>query len=201
MLEYSDIKPGTFIILDGNPYEVCNSHVFRKQQRKAVNQTKLRNLITGSVREETFQQSDKAEEATLENRTITYIYSKPNEHWFHEKNDPSARFALPDTIVGDASEYLTENVEVSALVFNPDENDDWIHAIVRIEVPIKMEFEVTDAPPNIKGNTAQGGNKQAAIETGKSITVPMFIETGDRIVVNTQTGEYAGRAKQPGNTP
>ncbi len=195
MIEYNQIKQGKVIELDGQPHSVLDSRVFRKQQRKPVNQTKLRNLVTGNIREQTFQQSDKVEEANLEKKEITYIYSKPEENWFHNKENKGERFFLPDSVIGENKKYLKERVDVEALIFYSGKSDDWKDNIIGIELPIKMEFEVTEAPPNIKGSTAQGGNKMVTIETGGSVTTPMFIEQGDRIVVNTQTGEYVERAK------
>ena len=94
MLDYNDIKPKKFIILDGEPYEVMEAHVFRKQQRKPVNATKLKNLITGGVREHSFAVSDKVDEAEIEEREIIYLYNNKGEYWFCEVNDKSKRFQL-----------------------------------------------------------------------------------------------------------
>ena len=185
MLSYNEVLPKRIIILDGEPYEVLSAWVFRKQQRKPVNQTKLRNLKTGSMAEHTFHVSDKAEEAEVETRTAKFIYSRNGEWFFHEENNPSKRFSLPDATVGDAGKFLTPNTEVDMLWFDDEP--------IQVHVPVKMDLKVTDAPPNTRGNTAQGGDKVVTLETGATLTVPMFIKTGDVVRINTETGEYVER--------
>lgn len=185
MLEYNEIKPKKFIVFEGSPCEVLDSHVFRKQQRKPVNQTKLKNLITGKVVEYSFHQSEKAEEADLDKKTLVFIYQNKGEWWFHEAGNPGNRFSLPETILGDGRKFLKEKMEITALIF-----DD---TVIGIQLPIKVTLKVTEAPPNVKGNTAQGGNKVVTLETGATITTPMFVETGNMIEINTETQEYVQR--------
>lgn len=185
MLSYNDVTQKRLIILDGEPYEVVSSHVFRKQQRKPVNQTKLRNLRTGSMTEHTFHVSDKVEEAEVETRSAMFIYERNGEWWFHEVGNPSKRFSTTDEHIGDAGKFLVGNTEVQTLWFGDE--------LMQVKLPIKMELKVKEAPPNTRGNTAQGGNKVVTLETGANLNVPMFIESGDRIRVNTETGEYVER--------
>lgn len=185
MLQYNEIKPGRYVVFNNEPVEVISSHVFRKQQRKPVNQVKMRSLITGKVYENSFGSSEKAEEAELERKAAVFIYESKGEFWFHEVGDKSKRFSLDSDSVGDKHKFLKANTEVDMLVFD--------EKIIGIKIPIKMEFKVTEAPPDVRGNTAQGGNKLVTIETGASITVPMFIKTGDVLRINTDTGEYVER--------
>lgn len=185
MLTYSDIKPGTYIELDDEPYEVLDAHVFRKQQRKPVNQTKLRHLTQGNVIEHTFQHADKVEEAAVSSRPIVFIYNKGDEFVFHEADDKSARFSLDRQTVGDQAPFLVNGMEVSGITYEDD--------IVGVQLPIKVDLQVTEAPPNIKGNTAQGGTKRVTLESGAEVDVPMFVEAGDTVRVNTHTGEYDTR--------
>lgn len=185
ILTYNQITKGKCIILNNDPHEVLDSRVFSKQQRKPVNQAKLRNLISGKVTEKTFQQSDKAEEADLVKKMIEYIYTKNNEVWFKNPENPKDRFAIPPDVIGDQVKFLKEGSEVEALYFNDD--------VIGVKLPIKITFEVTEAPPNVKGNTAQGGDKVVTLETGTTVTAPLFVEAGDKIEVNTETGEYVGR--------
>ena len=96
MLNYNDLKPGTFMVYEGQPYVVMEFHFLRMQQRKPVVQTKIRNIITGKTVEKTFQPSDKFEEAEIETKPIKYLYSNRGEHWFCEKDNPSARFKLEE---------------------------------------------------------------------------------------------------------
>lgn len=186
MLEYNEIRGGKVILYNGEPYEVLDSHVFRKQQRKPVNQTKLKNLITGKVTEYSFHQSEKAAEAEIEDRPLTYIYSSRGEWWFHRTGNPSDRMTLSGDILGDKAKFLKEKMEVVGLYFNDK--------AIGVRLPIKVTYKVKEAPPSVRGNTAQGGNKLVKLETGASITTPMFVEEGDLIEVNTETGEYVGRA-------
>ena len=185
MLSYNEVLPKTLILLDGEPYEVLTSWVFRKQQRKPVNQTKLKNLKTGSTTEYTFHVSDKVEEAEIESKKAKFIYNRKGEWFFHDIDNSSNRFSLTEEMVGDAGKFLTANTEVEVRLF-----DDKPY---KITMPIKMDLKVTEAPPNTRGNTAQGGNKVVTLETGTTVNVPMFINTGDTIRLNTETGEYVER--------
>lgn len=185
MLEYNEITERKYIVMDGQPFEVVSSHVFRKQQRKPVNQTKLRNLITGKVTEYSFHQSEKAEQADIATIDIKYLYNNKGEWWFCEPNNPSKRMSFREEVVGPQGKYLKENMVVNAMTFNDD--------IIGLKLPIKVELKVKEAPPNVKGNTAQGGNKQVTLETGAVVNVPMFIAEGETIRVNTETGEYVER--------
>lgn len=185
MLSYNEIKPRKFIVFNGEPYEVLDSHVFRKQQRKPVNQTKLKNLITGKVVENSFHQSESVAEAEIDKRPIKYLYTNKGEYWFAEKDNPSKRFTLPADSIGAKIIYVKPNDIVDFLSFN--------EVPIGIDIPIKVTLKVTDAPPTIKGNTAQGGNKQVTVETGANINTPMFINVGDVIEINTDTGEYVSR--------
>jgi len=188
MLNYNEVVQKKFIILDGAPYEVLTSHVFRKQQRKPVNQTKLKNLITGKVTEYSFHQAETIEEAEIDERAIKFLYQNRGEFWFCEANDPSVRFSLPEDVIGDAGRFLKANTMVEARIFD--------EKIIGVKLPIKMDLMVKEAPPSTKGNTAQGGNKQVMLETGASLNVPLFINEGDVIRINTETGEYVERMEK-----
>ncbi len=190
ILEYNEIKERKYIIFDNEPYEVITSHVFRKQKRKPVNQTKLKNMISGRIVEHSFHQSDKAVEANMEIKHVKYLYSNPkkNEIWFSQEDNAGGRFSLGEEVIGPAIKFLKENTVVNALTFDDK--------IIGIKLPIKVELKVTEAPPSIKGNTAQGGNKQVTLETGANVNTPLFINEGDIIMVNTDTGEYTERVSK-----
>lgn len=185
MLNYNEILPKKIIVLDDEPYEVLSAWVFRKQQRKPVNQTKLRNLKTGSVTERTFHQNDKVDEADIETRPAKFIYSRNGEWWFCHPEKPADRYTVPEDVVGPEGKFLKSNTEVQTAWFD--------EKLIQVRIPIKMELKVTEAPPNVRGNTAQGGDKVVTLETGATVTVPMFVEAGDVIRVNTQSGEYVER--------
>ena len=192
MLEYNEIRERKYINFDGEPYEIVASHVARKQQRKPVNQVKMKNLISGRVIEHTFQVSDKAEEADLKKKKVQFIYESKGEYWFTPENDPKGRFSLPASVIGDATKYIKEKDIVDALVFSHDDED----RIIGLSLSIKVDLKVTECPPNIKGDTATGGNKPATTETGLVVNVPLFINPGDIIRVNTETGEYIERTEK-----
>ena len=186
ILEYNDVRPGVIIVLDGEPYECLSAHVFRKQQRKPVNATKLRNLKTGSVKEHSFGSSDKVAEAELESRPAKYLYVNKDEYWFCEANDPSKRFEIEETLLGEKMRFIKPNSLIDLISFN--------EKVIGVKVPIKVELKVTEAPPDFRGNTAQGGSKQVTLETGTVISVPMFVKEGDNIRINTIEGVYVERA-------
>lgn len=185
MLEYSEIRERKCIIFDKEPYEVLSSHVFRKQMRKPVNATKLRNVISGRVIEHSFGATDKAEEADIEYKNVKYLYSNRGEWWFCEENNPGARFKITEEILGDKRKFLKPNSVVEAKLFNEN--------IFGVDLPVKVELKVTDAPPAVKGDTAKGGNKLVTLETGATLNAPLFVNEGDIIRINTETGEYVER--------
>ena len=185
MLSYNEITPKTVILYNDEPYLVLSSHVFRKQQRKPVNITKLKSLISGRVVENTFHQNDTIEVADLENRTITFIYEQKGAFWFHTAGTPSERFTLSADVVGDGGKFIKPKSDIEAIVFNDE--------VIGIKIPIKVELKVTEAMEAVKGNTAQGALKEVTVETNARVMAPMFIGEGDVISINTETGQYAER--------
>lgn len=185
MLDYSEVKERKYIIYEDEPWEVLSSHVFRKQQRKPVNATKLKNLITGRVTEVSFHVNDKVEEAEIEKQEVKFLYQNRGEWWFCEASDPAKRFKLEESLIGSPAKFLKANTVVDAMVFN--------EKIIGLKLPIKMELKVTEAHDATRGNTAQGATKAVKLETGAEIQVPMFIKEGDVIRINTEEGTYTDR--------
>jgi len=185
MLEYNEIKPRKVIVIEDEPYEVVTSHVFRKQARKPVNATKLKNLISGKVMEYSFHQNEKAEEAELDSRKIKFLYESRGELWFSEEKDPSKRFQMTREEVGDDIKFVKSNTLVDLVSFQG--------RIMGVKVPIKVELKVTEAPPATKGNTVSGGTKLVTLETGTTVNAPLFVNEGDILSINTETGEYVER--------
>lgn len=188
VLSYNEITLKKVIILNGEPYLVVASHVFRKQQRKPVNITKLKGLISGRTVEQTFHQNETAVEADIESRPIEYLYANRDEHWFITPGKPSDRFMLPTSVVGEEIKYLKPKSVVDAVVFNDD--------IISIKMPIKVELKVIETMPAVKGNTSSGAQKEVKLETGITIMAPMFINEGDIIRVNTEDGNYTERVEK-----
>lgn len=191
MLEYSEITERKYIVFENEPYEVIASHVFRKQQRKPVNATKMRNMLTGRIVEHSFHVSDKAEEADITKKEVKYLYTSKGEFWFCDATNPSNRFELPEVMIGTAAKFLKTNTIVDAMMWDDGKTDEG--KIIGLKLPIKMDLKVTEAHPATKGNTAQGASKMVVLETGAEIQVPMFIKEGDVIRVNTDNGEYTDR--------
>jgi len=188
MLNYNEITQRKYIDLDGEPYEVITSQVSRKQANKPVNKTKIKSLISGRVIEKVFHVSDKAKEADIGTRTIKYLYNNRGEYWFSDPENPKDRFKLDENVLEDNTRYLKENASVDSLVFNDQ--------IMNIKIPIKMDFTVKEAAPAVKGNTATGATKQITLETGMTVNTPLFINEGDIIRINTETGEYTERVEK-----
>jgi len=185
VLSYNEIVQKKVIIFNDEPCLVVSCHVFRKQQRKPVNITKLKGLKSGRQYEQTFHVSETADEADLENRDVVFIYRKPNEYWFHVAGKPAERFSLTEDFIGDQGRFLKDRSEVQALVFDDE--------IIGIKFPIKVDLKVTEAAPAVKGNTSSNALKQVTVETGATVMVPMFINEGDVISINTETGDYSER--------
>lgn len=185
VLSYNEITLKKIIIWNNEPHLVLASHVFRKQQRKPVNITKLKSLISGRMTEQTFHQNETADEADIETKPIEFIYESKGEYWFNTPGKPSERFALPQNAVGDEIRFLRPKTVIDAILFNDE--------VISIKVPIKMELKVKEAAPAVKGNTSSNATKEVTLETGATIQVPMFINEGDVIRVNTESGEYTER--------
>jgi elongation factor P len=188
MLKYNELKIGTMFKFEGIPYEVLEYEFLRMQQRKPVAKTRIKNLLTGQVIERNFHQNEVLEEIEVEKENITFLYSHRGEFWFCEKGNPKNRFKLEESKIGPAAKFLKQNSETLALKLDDQ--------ILNVKAPIKTDLKVTEAPPGERGNTAQGGSKLATLETGAQISVPLFVNTGDVIRVNTETGEYVERVEK-----
>jgi len=182
---YNELHPGVYFIYEGQPYIVLSSNSLRMQQRKPVFQTKMRNLLNGKIIEHNFMISDVLEEADIQKRTVKFLYNHRGEYWFSNADDLSKRFKIAEEVLGDGAKFLKPNTEVTAVEFNGN--------VITVDLPVKMDFKVVEAPPTIRGNTAQGGVKQVKIETGAMINAPLFINEGDVIRINTQTDDYVER--------
>ena len=188
ILSYNDIVQKKVIEYNNEPYEVVSSHVFRMQQRKPVNQTKLRHLVSGKVLEISFHQNESVPEADIATMNAQYLYSNRGESWFAEEGNPKNRFSFPEDAVGDKVKWLKANTIVEVLLYKEKP--------VSIKIPIKVDLKVVEAPPGNKGDTATGGSKQVKLETGATITTPLFINEGDIVKVNTDVGEYYERVEK-----
>ncbi|MFZ1075396.1 MAG: elongation factor P [Minisyncoccia bacterium] len=188
VLSYNEILPKTIINYNNEPYEVLSSHIFRMQMRKPVNQTKLRQLVSGKVLEISFHQNETVTEADIDRMKAQYLYSNRGESWFAEDGNPKNRFSFPEEQVHNQVQWLVPNSEVEVLTYEEKP--------ITITIPVKVELAVKDAPPAVKGNTVSGGTKLVELATGAKINVPLFINTGDVVRINTDTSEYVERVSK-----
>jgi elongation factor P len=185
VLSYNEILPKKIINYNDAPFEVLSAHIFRMQKRKPVNQTRLRNMVNGSVLEISFHSNETVTEADTEHMDAMYLFSNQKESWFAEEGNPKNRFSFPLENIHDQVQWLATNSVVEVLTYEEKP--------MTIKIPVKVDLEVKDAPPAVKGNTVSGGTKLATLTTGAKVNVPLFINTGDIIRINTDSGEYTER--------
>jgi len=185
MLDINDLKRiGTIIQIEGQPYSVVEAQHARAARGRAFVRTKLKNLITGSTLEKTFNASDRIKEADIEKIKSNFLY-RDGEAFVFMENKNYEQFSLSQQILGGQEIFLKDNTEVTLVLFNKQP--------INIELPKKIELKVVSAPPGVKGNTASGASKIATLETGLDILVPLFINEGDIVRINTEKGEYLER--------
>ena len=184
MLSYTDLKPGTAFVLEGAPWEVREYRFLRMQQRKPVVQTKIKNLLTGKIVTRSFAPSDSFPEAEIEHKPAIFLYyqERNKEYWFRAPGIQKNRFMLTEESIGELWPYLKPNTEVKLY--------EWEGSIINASIPIKIDLLVKEASPGVKGDTAQGGTKEVMLETGLKIQAPLFINEGDVVRINTETGDY-----------
>ena len=170
--------------IDSEPYMVIKADHHKVARGGAVLKTKLKNLINGNVIEKTWQGNDKAEPAETEKKKANFMYKDNDEAHFMD-NQTYEQFSLLLEQIGNKQKFLREGADAAILYFN--------NKPVAVDLPVKIELKVISAPPGLKGNSAGNVNKIVELETGMEISVPMFINEGDVIRVNTETGEYVER--------
>jgi len=184
MYEINDLKPDRAVRIDGEPFIVLSSQFGRKSQSKANMQCKLKNLKTGSIVAKNFQGSEKIEPADVGYRRVQFLYSSGDAFTFMDSENYE-QFDLSREVVGDGAGYLVDGNEVDALMFEEKP--------IGIQLKATVDLKVVETMPGVKGDTATGGNKPAKLESGISVNVPLFVNEGDMIKVNTETGLYMTR--------
>ena len=185
MISSGDLRKGITIELDGKLYQVIDyQHI--KMKRTALNRLKLRNIRDGHTIEQTFQSSEKFIRARLEFRKMQYLYNDGDLYYLMDEEN-FEQMPLSKIQLGSALDYLVEGMSVEVSSYKGD--------LVGVELPITVELTVTETDPGFKGDTATSGSKLAKLETGISIQVPLFINEGEKIKVDTRTGEYLERSK------
>ena len=185
MYDITDLKPGRAIQIDGEPFIVVDSQFGRKSQSKANMQCKLRNLKTGAVIAKNFQGSEKIEPADVGYRKCQFLYKDQDDNYTFMDLESYDQFTFTKDMLGDTALYLVDGGEVDALVFEEKP--------IGIQLKATVELKVIETIPGVKGDTATGGNKPAKLESGLTVNVPLFVNEGDVVKVNTETGMYMTR--------
>lgn len=186
-MDANKLRVGHKIMLDGQPYKVISS-MLRQQPRLAAKVvTKLLNLFTGSIIEKTFTSGNDVQEADIERIKAQYIYNDGADNYVFMDNETAEQFELSKEKLGDGIKFLIEGLEVTIVRFE--------EKLIDLELPLSMDITVESTEPAAKGNTVSNVLKPATLESGYEIQVPAFINSGEKITVNTETCEYKGRAK------
>jgi len=184
MYSTSDFRRGLKIEVDGTPYSIAEFQHVKPGKGGAFVRTKLKNLLTGGVVDKTFRAGEKVEKPDLEEKTLQYLYSEGSQYYFME-NETYEQTFLTQEQLGDNKSFLQENVTVAILYYQGKP--------IGVELPIFVELEVTKTEPGLRGDTASGGSKPATLETGAVIQVPLFVNEGEKVKIDTRTGEYIER--------
>lgn len=184
MISAGDFKNGITMEIEGNVYQIMEFQHVKPGKGAAFVRTKLRNVINGGVVEKTFRPTEKFPAARIDRVDMQYLYSDGDLFHFMDVNTYE-QVALNADTIGDALKFVKENEMVKICSYNG--------SVFSVEPPLFVELEITDTEPGFKGDTAQGATKPATVETGASVNVPLFVDQGDKIKIDTRTGEYLSR--------
>jgi len=185
MISVNDFKTGMTIQLDGDAYAVIEFQHVKPGKGAPFVRTKLKNVKTGGVTERKFNSGEKVDRAHVERRNMEYVY-KDGDHYVVMDKENYEQTSLSPEQIGDSVKWLKENMTLSVLLFGTE--------IIGVEIPNSVQLLVTAAEPGIKGDTATGATKAATVETGAVVQVPLFVEEGDVLIIDTRTGSYVQRA-------
>lgn len=186
MLDFSEIKLGSAITFEGKPCVVVKCDFIRMQQRKPVKRCIMKNLANGKTVEYAFKSGESVEEADMRREKATFLYEQGAEIFFMS-SETYETIGLPKDTVGDKASYLKDGLEVNILNYNDKP--------IAVELPIKVSYKVVEADPGVRGNTATNLMKNAKLETGREVRVPIFIEPGTSVIMNTVEDEYVGKGE------
>ena len=184
MVSAGDFRNGLTIEYEGNVYQVIEFQHVKPGKGVAFVRTKLRNIKNGGVVEKTFRPTEKCPQAHIDRADMQYLYSDGDLYYFMDV-ETYDQIALNEEAIGDALKFVKENEMVKMLSHNGE--------VFSVEPPLFVELEITDTEPGFKGDTATGATKPATVETGAQVNVPLFVNTGDKIKIDTRTGEYLSR--------
>ncbi len=187
MYTSSDLRKGLKIQIDNEPYIIIDFEFSKPGKGQALYRCKLKNMMTGVIIDRTYRSGDTFQPADLEERTMQFLYSQENEYCFMDVQTYDQVFLNADQ-VGEAKNFLTDNLEVQILIFGDKP--------IGITLPNFVDLTVTKADPWAKGDSVAGDTKPVTVETGFVLRVPPFVNEGDRITIDTRTGEYVTRVKE-----
>ena len=186
MYSTADFRKGLKIEWEGTPYIIVEFQHVKPGKGGAFVRTKIKNLITGRVIDQTFRSGEKVERPDLQEKDMQYLYAEGDRYCFMD-NETYEQIYLTADQLGDSKDFLQDNLNLKVLYYRGQP--------IAVELPTFVELTVTHTEPGFKGDTASGGSKPATLETGAVIQVPLFIEIGDRLKVDTRTGTYVERLK------
>jgi len=184
LISTNDFRTGLTIELDGEAFQVIEFQHVKPGKGAAFVRSKLRNLRTGAVIEKTFNAGEKVPRARIERREVQYLYNDGKDYFFMDMENYD-QLAMNASQLGDAVKFLKENMSLQILNFQGKS--------IGVELPNFVELEVVETAPGIRGDTASGGSKPATLETGAVVQVPLFVNVGDKIQIDTRTGNYIKR--------
>ena len=184
MVSTNDFKNGMAIEVEGQVFTIVEFQHVKPGKGGAFVRTKLKNIDTGAVIDRTFRAGEKFRRVRIESKKMLYLYSTPDEVVLMD-NDTYEQLSLPPALAGDSLKYIQDNMEVEILMVDGRPAE--------LLPPMFVELEVTDTQPGVKGDTVSGGSKPATLETGAVVNVPLFIKNGDRLKIDTRTGNYVER--------
>ena len=184
MVSAGDGRNGVTLAMDGNIYQISEFQHVKPGKGAAFVRTKLKNIINGGVVEKTFRPTEKFPTARIDRVEMQYLYNDGDLFYFMN-TETYDQIALNNETIGDALKFVKENEMVKVCSHNGN--------VFAVEAPLFVELEVTDTEPGFKGDTATGATKPATVETGAVVYVPLFVETGDKLKIDTRTGEYLSR--------
>ncbi len=183
MYSTSDFKNGLKILVDDVPYEITYFQHVKPGKGPAFVRTKIRNLLSQSILEKTFRSGEKCGKPDISESDMQFLYSDDSYHFMN--NQTYEQISVEPKVVGDAKNYLSENMKVRVIIFNGE--------VISVELPALVELNIAECDPGLKGDTVSGATKPATLETGAVIQVPLFINVNDRVRVDTRSGEYIER--------
>ncbi|RXK19341.1 elongation factor P [Macrococcus sp. DPC7161] len=184
MISVNDFKTGLTIEVDNGIWRVLEFQHVKPGKGAAFVRSKLRNLRTGAIQEKTFRAGEKVGKAQIDNRRMQYLYASGDQHVFMD-NETYDQTEISETQLEHELKFLKENMEVHIQSYQGE--------TLGVELPNTVTLEVTETEPGIKGDTAQGATKQATVETGYTLNVPLFVNQGDMLIINTTDGSYVSR--------